>query len=37
VRHDKAPSVTRWKRKSPELIGPEAWKGDRPMGIGVII
>ena len=37
VRHDKAPSVARWKRKSPELIGPEAWEGDRPMGIGVVI
>ena len=37
VRHDKAPSVARWKRKSPGLIGPEAWEGDRPMGIGVVI
>jgi hypothetical protein len=37
VRHDKAPSVARWKRKSPELIGPGAWEGDHPMGIGVVI
>jgi hypothetical protein len=37
VRHDEAPSVARWKRKSPRQIGPGAWESDRPMGIGVVI